>query len=303
LGISIPLAIVTATLSKVMNIQASSIPVLHIPSLCFDKNTTLEMKDKSIKKIQDIQIGDELLHDGKVTATLKLDASKTEMYNLNGIIVSGIHVVKFGKLWIKVNEHPQGKKLNTYTEPFIYCLNTEQKTITINDYLFSDWDDLYNEEDIHEIESYLKKLDSDSTVKDIHKYLDGGFIGSTQLVLNNGKIKQIEHIRVNDVLDGNVKVVGVVETDGSTLNHQIDFTTQNTTISGASNFNISAQESLGDLSMSSDIPVFREKREPKLYHLITVPDKFRIGNIVVHDYNSGIDFCLQKQKILSKKYV
>jgi hypothetical protein len=272
LGISIPLAIVTATLSKIMNIQASSIPVLQIPSLCFDKNIVLQMKDKSIKKIQDIQAGDELLHDGMVTATFTLDSSRTVMYELNGIIVSGCHKVKFGKLWIRVCDHPSGKILKTYDEPFIYCLNTREKRITINDLAFTDWDELCKEEDIKLIQNALKKIDPDADIKHVHKYLDSGFSGSTNLALNDGTIKRMENIRVNDILYGNVKVEGIVEIDGSTLGGQ-------------------------------EVPLFREKRETKLYHLITSPSKFHIGNIMVYDYNSGIDFCLEKEKILSTKYV
>ena len=119
-----------------MNIQGSSIPVLKIPSLCFDKNNVLEMKDKSVKRIQDIQVGDDLLHDGKVTAVLKLDASRAVMYELNGVIVSCCHKVKFGKLWIRVDEHPSGKMIKNYDEAFIYCLNTQEKRITIKDFNF-----------------------------------------------------------------------------------------------------------------------------------------------------------------------
>ena len=296
LGISIPLAIVTATLSKIMNIQSSSIPILSTPSLCFDKDTALELKDGTIKNIQDIQVGDELLHDGPVTAILKLDASKSFMYNLNGIIVSGCHKVKFGNLWISVNEHPHCKIIKNYGEPFIYCLNTREKQITINDHQFADWDELYKDEDVVKVEKVLKKMDPTATITDLHEYLDGGFIGSTKIKLHNGEIVNIKDVGINMVLEGNVKVNGIVEIDGSTLKHQIDFTTQKTTISGASNFNI-VEEPLGNqnkLSMISEVPIFREKRENKLYHLITSPNKFHIGNIMVYDYNSGIDFCLEK---------
>ena len=269
LGISIPLAIVTATLSKIMNIQGSSIPVLKIPSLCFDKNNVLEMKDKSVKRIQDIQVGDDLLHDGKVTAVLKLNASHAVMYELNGVIVSGCHKVKFGKLWIRVDEHPSGKMIKNYDQAFIYCLNTQEKRITIKDFVFADWDELCEEDDIKFIKYALKKIDPDAELKHVHKYLGSGFIGSTTLVCNDGTIENIENIRVNDILYGNVKVEGIVEIDGSILGGQ-------------------------------EVPLFRET---KLYHLITSPNKFHIGNIVIHDYNSGIDSCLEKEKILSKKYV
>jgi HAD superfamily hydrolase (TIGR01509 family) len=53
------------------------------------------------------------------------------MYNLDDIIVSDSHVVKYKNNWIRVSEHPDSIKYCFYDKPYLYCLNTQNKTIDI----------------------------------------------------------------------------------------------------------------------------------------------------------------------------
>ena len=167
-AIAIPLAIIVLFMTQTLHIQTAGIPMLS----CFDKDTPI-VTTYGIKKIAEINVGD-MTGSGLITGVLKLNAVNVDMYNLNGIIVSGTHMVKHNK-WIKVSEHPLSIKI-VYSDPYIYCLNTSSKKILINDMIFGDWDELYNKK--------MRHILNIKTTK-IHKYFDGGFIQTTQILLKN----------------------------------------------------------------------------------------------------------------------
>ena len=126
----------------------SSIPSLPGRPSCFDKDTLLKMRDSSFKKISDIEVGDILFNDDKVTAKMKLNSTNIDMFELNGgtIVVSGCHRVKHDGQWIYVNEYPEKNRITHYSEPFIYCLNTESKRIWVDTLEFCDWDEVFEKE-------------------------------------------------------------------------------------------------------------------------------------------------------------
>ena len=108
---------------------------------CFDKSTLIKTKN-GWKKISKIRVGEILENDSKVTATFKIAANTQDMYYLNGVTVSGSHIVFYKKLgWIDVKDHPFAKKKENYDEEIIYCLNTTER-IHINNMIFMDWDEL-----------------------------------------------------------------------------------------------------------------------------------------------------------------
>lgn len=229
LAISIPMAIILVFMLDYLKVK----PDLSIPKIkCFDKYTLLDMDDGSQKKIIDIKIGDILINGNKVTGKIKVLKEGSEMYQLNGVIVSDSHIVNYGSKWIKVSEHPYSIKISGYEESFLYCLNTTNKTITINNTIFTDWDEIYGES----IEIIKTKCNLNNN-SDIHKYLDGGFIGNTKITLKNGEDKKIKNIVVGDILSEGEIVYGVVEIDGLNLNSQYKYYLgNNVTIEGGSNF-------------------------------------------------------------------
>ena len=159
-------------MKEVLHVQVG----LKIPKLkCFDKNTVIKLKDGSEKKIIDICLGDILANDGVVTAKFKVETKGSKMYLLNNVIVSDTHKVLYGNTFIKVSQHPFARKLAFYDEKYLYCLNTSKKEIFINDIIFSDWDEI-NTKEIQSLENKVKHGKDDML---IHKYLDSGFISST----------------------------------------------------------------------------------------------------------------------------
>jgi hypothetical protein len=138
-AISIPMIVILAFMVDVLHIKTN----LKIPKVkCFDKNTLIKMNDETEKKIIDIQVGDILSGNNEVTACFKLVTRGSIMHKLGNVIVSDSHVVNYNGNWIHVSEHPDAIKY-IYNEPFLYCLNTSSKEIVINNYVFTDWDEIY----------------------------------------------------------------------------------------------------------------------------------------------------------------
>jgi hypothetical protein len=311
LSIAIPMAIIVTFLNNTLGIKGlKSIP--HIK--CFDKNTYINMNDGIKKQIKDINVGDVLIGGNTVTSKITVETKGSIMYELDDIIVSDSHIIKYGDKWIPVSKHPNAKKCTFYQEPYLYCLNTTNKIIKIGNYIFSDWDEI-SDEDINTIQTNTNHMFNDKN--DIHKFLDGGFVGNTEIKLNNGIVKQIKDIRVGDILENNENVYGIVEIDGRSLNGQYTYNLGNKIIEGGPNLticdkNIQVSSTLylneiydNYLENKTNSKKLISEIENKLYHLLTNKKTFYVNNIRFYDYNASIDLFLDKTKgkLLSMKYV
>lgn len=118
---------------------------------CFDPSTLIKLKDTTIVKIKDINLGDILEDGSKVTALMKIDNdSKEKLYRFNkagpnddSIYVTGSHLIYFNDKFICVKDHPEAipvleteKKLDWFS-----CLITNTHKIKIGKQVFWDWED------------------------------------------------------------------------------------------------------------------------------------------------------------------
>jgi hypothetical protein len=299
-SVSIPLAIMLAFMSEVLHIQIDSpIPALPSkPNMCFDKNTILKMNDGKIKKISDIQPGDLLWNQNQVTAKLTLDAANVEMYDLHGIIVSAEHCVYYHDLRIPVKNHPFSKKILSYKEPLIYCLNTSKKYIELDYLVFSDWDEVYEKE----LDMLREKLPLDAVIKDkewVHRYFDSGFSPNTILTTNHGEKIEIKDILIRHTLEKGETVIGIVEIYGWNLEVQKIYEFDNLVVEGGPNlqvFNNSEWFSTLDNSSMRENGYFSEiiPKKGKLYHLLTNKKTFSIEGVQFRDYNSAVELFITK---------
>ena len=301
MSIAIPMAILFTFMEIVLKVKVGSIPTIK----CFDKNTQINMYDGTSKKISELVIGDQLDKQNSVCSIIKVTTKGSVMYNLNNVIVSDSHIVRHNDKWVKVCEHPQAVKVEKYDEEYLYCINTNQKLVTINNTIFADWDDLYGE-NLYEI---IKQTGVNNVDK-LHAHVDGGFCQGTHVTLNNGHNKEIQNIKIGDILQDNNKVYGIVEIDPTILKHY-KFNLGDVTINGAGNLNIcELKMKLGyynevlDSSTILKIPSVM-KENGKLYHLLTTNKMLHINNTRFFDYNAGVDLFLAKTrgKLLSMKYV
>jgi hypothetical protein len=278
LGISIPLAIIIYFMTDVLHIQAAGIPKLR----CFDKNVELRMSNGTNKTIENIKPGDILISNNKVTAIFKILAKDLIMYNLNGIIVSESHIVRYCGSWIPVSKHPDAIKIDNYNEPYLYCINTDSKIITINNIIFTDWDELF-EKNLNNVLTYCNKMLNNNynyeynlktqinDTNNIHKYIDDGYNKLAIILLKDKTYKFIKDIQIGDILeDENGKetlVYGIVEIDKNGIQKY-------------------SQESNLEKNIVNN----------NLYHLLTTSGTFIVNGIIVEDYNSYIDNIINNNK-------
>ena len=300
-ALSIPMIIILAFMKDVLHVQTG----LRMPTIkCFDKDTLIKMADGTSKTMSNLKVGDLLFKNNEVTAIIKVETKGSIMYKLNNIIVSDTHIVNYQNSWIPVSKHPDAVQYSSYDEPFLYCLNTSNKIIMIGDYIFTDWDEVYN--------TYIEEIKTNSIIrinclKDIHACIDGGFAGLTQVKLKNGSYKNIKDVQINDVLECGEIVYGLVEINGDTVNEQFKYNLGNVFIEGGPNL-IMRNSNVGFISTLSLDPINKQvliNKHNSLYHLLTNVQSFHIDEIQFYDYNAIIDTLLEKskEKLLYMKYV
>jgi hypothetical protein len=268
-----------------------------IPAVkCFDKNTLIEMNNGEKKKIKDIQLGDLLKNNNAVTSIIKVETKGSKMYELNNVIVSDSHIVKWQERWIPVSNHPNANKILNYNEMFLYCLNTTNKTIELNNTLFTDWDEIYTES-LHKIMSHvysrfyneLRESLNTKNKYNIHKYLDGGFAPDTQIILKNGDIMKIKNIKVGDILEDGEKIYGIVKINGNNLFQQYKYNLGKKTLFEGYFHDNNLINKYKEVDPLTKIKIENQNKHSVLYHLLTYPNYFYISHIKVFDYNSNID--------------
>jgi len=120
--------------------------------LCFHKNTLIQLKNGTFKKIIDIKLGDELKDGANVYGTVHLQNWKKNesegeyFYKLpNGenkgyILVTGSHFILLNGKYDYVKNHPLAKP-TIIKDKYLYCLITSNHNIKIGEYTFWDWED------------------------------------------------------------------------------------------------------------------------------------------------------------------
>uniref|UniRef100_A0A6C0DRA8 Hedgehog/Intein (Hint) domain-containing protein n=1 Tax=viral metagenome TaxID=1070528 RepID=A0A6C0DRA8_9ZZZZ len=115
-------------------------------AFCFDGDTRVRTGDGT-KPIHAIAIGD-LLEDGsRVTATMRFTTdSATAFYRVDGIHVSGSHLVYRDGVAVPVNSLPDA--VEVAPPHYVYCLNTTSHRIGVTGdrgvWSFADWEELDN---------------------------------------------------------------------------------------------------------------------------------------------------------------
>jgi len=291
LSILIPTIVIRDMMSDVLSLSTRSLP--ENPS-CFIGNTALEIKNNRVdgqieiinKSISSVEIGDVLKTGEIITAIMKFARNGQTIYDNDGIFVTGEHMICIPSAagiiqWIKVKDHIKSIKTELNDE-FVYCVGTNTKSFLIKNKHslyshFLDWDDI-TDENFELIERNVLNKIPTFRKKDIHYHLDNGLIGTTMIDLLNGNKINISDVNVNDILEHNVKVTGVIKLDGKYIKNIMNYTNDEITITGA--------------NLNLFIPV-KETKEVKsydvLYHLLTDKGYFSSNGIMMIDYNYGID--------------
>ena len=115
--------------------------------MCFDPKTLIRGKDGKVKKLGECRLGDTLQDGTVIEGILKVKGEKEQMYTLDGILVSGSHLVWHDEAdeWIPVKEHPDAVP-SFQRCPILICLRTSTRNIPLvglqKEWLFRDWEEL-----------------------------------------------------------------------------------------------------------------------------------------------------------------
>lgn len=272
IAILIPFLIVIFLISTIFKYKGGRSPP-KVPGKprhsCFDKNTMIEMNDGSFKKILNIKVGDILKNNNKVTATMISSIGNNNMYEINNILVTGCHKILINNEWNSVEKCMNSKLISNYLEDKVYCINTENKIININNNIFMDWDEV----DSHEIN--LLTINNNN----FNKTYNNGLSENTQLIINNKK-ENIKNINIGDNLGNNNYVLAKIEilSDGldileKKIGEQNIFCTSN-------------------LFNNKSILLKENNFSNKLYQIKTTLGYFFIDNFKIYDYDSLIEQAL-----------
>lgn len=116
-------------------------------AFCFVPDTPIILAGGATKPISEIRIGDVLEQGGTVEGVLTFDGTTTPLYALNGIRVSGSHLVQAeNQAWHSVAEDRRSVPIPERA-PLLYCLNTTNRIIPIRTpsgsiQLFRDWEEI-----------------------------------------------------------------------------------------------------------------------------------------------------------------
>ena len=261
-------------------------------SYCFDEDTEILLNSGEKKKIKDLIIGEELMFDGKITGIIKLSSKDQHMYKLRNTIISGTHsyLDENGDIDY-VRNHPESIMMDNYFKPYIYCINTESKYIHKDNIVFFDWDEITDSELVRLKSNLSNMLPSNFSKKNIHAYLDSGFVGDTKIELEDGRLVNIKDVEINDILKFGENVLGVVKIDAKNLNYIRQYNINNNIITGSSNL-VFKDETLGRYNSTLNKSGIKKIKPKYLYHLITDTKKFKINNVEFFDYSFSLEHCL-----------
>jgi len=306
MSIMIPLLIMVVFFKDYFGVQSPlSVPMAPMKPSCFGGATPIALANGTTMPIRSIRPGTELADGGVITATMRLAAQGESVYLLHGVSVTGEHYVKHGDVWTQVKNHPDAESRPDYYDPYVYCLNTTTKHITVGDIVFSDWDDLHEPGMVAAFLAHypdpVNPADplEPSCGTDVHRRLDGGLTDDTLVAFPDGVSKTIDSVVVGDTLANGTCVRGVVSVLGTDLCQtacqvDLDLGRNSSAIVCGAPHNVFVDGESGDPRSTLFLPPVKKSPIPhhrELFHLITDTETFSLSNgIVMRDYTASIDF-------------
>ena len=209
------LTIITATL---VGSAAAAANEMKDGFACFPPDTPIMMASGTTKPISEIKLGDQLAQNTIVEGLFVFDGSHSPLYNLDGIRVSGTHLVKDEQgSWRSVSSDPRAKPLHQFSDR-LYCLNTSSRQIPILNnkgiiQQFRDWEEIDEEDEIGQAGwdwlvagiLHLQETKSAGTFS---------LMSPDQQVFRNKELVRIDQVCIGDFIaseQGVTRVLGIVK--------------------------------------------------------------------------------------------
>ena len=187
---------------------------------CFGKGTELNLITGEKIKIENLELGMILKDSGTVTSLMKFKGDEVEMFDYDGIKVSGEHPVLEDNEWKRI-ENSKYAKITEYNERYIYCLETSNHYIKINNTIYGDYieipDEIVNNNIQDIVINYMNyKTFRKYNINSNTKSYNWCFYEKTLIDLDNGKYKPISKLEIGDKIKTGI-VTGLVKTNATNI--------------------------------------------------------------------------------------
>ena len=183
-----------------------------LDTFCFPEDTILNIEGKGKIPIKDVKIGDIIQPlKCRVTGTFRFHARGQPMVKLGNITVSTNHYVEYNGKNIKAGEHPNAIQIKDWdSDKPLYCLNTNNNRIPIDDFIFLDYDETpeADKDTMRYIENRINGVSTNPEKYTFTEY-SPGIDENTKLRTKSG-IKPAKDIQIGDILTTGGKIIGLI---------------------------------------------------------------------------------------------
>jgi len=291
----IPLVVFVIIMSSMSDVFASA--GLNTPPsvpqyVCFSGDTKITTQTRGDVKMSELYLGEKLYDGSFVTAFIKSSASSCDMYNIDGILVTGSHLIfEPTRGWVHSCEHSKSIKVPDFKDDYVYCIGTNNKLIHIGGHVFMDWDEI-NDDEVTELKNNPElriNLPSDFSKYDIHRYIESGLHPNTTMYLQDGTCKCLKDLNVKDVLLYGETVNSIIKIQSDDMEFYNLMQGDNIILSVAKNTEV--------IIDSLDTIVWKKIESPTVcYHIVTDKGGFKLPGLFIGSYNRGIDRYLEEDK-------
>lgn len=137
--------------NKTMQSTWNGPPGELVRALCFHPDTSVKLKNNKIVKMKDLELGEILHTNSKVSGIIKIDNSENKelLYKINNginnepIYVTGSHYIwdNYSNTFIQVKNYKDSEIQKNITSDWFVCLITSNHIIPIGEHIFWDWED------------------------------------------------------------------------------------------------------------------------------------------------------------------
>lgn len=187
--------------------------------LCFDPTTRIRLQSGKVQTLAECVVGDVFEDGTRIEGILTATGEKEPMLVLDGIRVTGAHLVWYEKTqdWIAVANHPDAQ-ISFHRSPRLICLRTSTRRIPLHGltttWSFRDWEELPSNLPASDtiwdflISEILNQKPSNSKLPSEHPLLRD----TCQVMYKTGEIRSISEVKIGDEIyssQGFTKVTGL----------------------------------------------------------------------------------------------
>lgn len=189
--------------------------------ICFEGDTPIQLSE-STTKIKDLRLGDMVERGGRVTTLMKyyIADRKCDVYDYQGVIVSGSHLVFEGNQPVRVKDSKLAVPVDQNPD-YLYCVSNQGRRLISRGITFCDfYESRCPIRNTLALQIVLQALNHQNTGDITHlpskpsaHLYEWGFHQDTPVTMANGQTKLIGQIQIGErVADGGV-VYGLIQHD------------------------------------------------------------------------------------------